>query len=62
MPHQGGFSPDVKHIVYATLHDDGSRHTYTPAQFRATFDWKNDPNQATLMALPDDNVARTYRP
>jgi len=41
MPHQGGFSPDVKHIVY------------TPAQFRATFDWKNDPHQAILMALPE---------
>jgi serine/threonine protein kinase/WD40 repeat protein len=42
-----------KHIVYTTLHEDGSRHTYTPAEFRETFNWKNDPNKATLMALPE---------
>lgn len=43
-----------KHLVYLTQHEDGSCHTYTPSEFRDTFDWKNDPNQATLLALPDD--------
>jgi hypothetical protein len=43
-----------QHIVYTTLHEDGNRHTYTPAPFREKSNWKNNPNQATLMALPDD--------
>lgn len=42
-----------KHIVYTTMHEDGSRATYTPAQFREKFNWKNDPKKATLMALPE---------
>lgn len=51
-----------KHIVYTTMHEDGSRHTYTPAEFREKFNWKNDPNKATLMALPEYNVTQASKP
>lgn len=35
------------------MHDDGSQRTYTPAEFRAKFNWKNDPEKATLLKLPE---------
>ena len=38
-----------EHIVYVALHDDGSQHTYSPAEFATKFGWKNNPEKAMLL-------------
>lgn len=45
--YRGGGSID-EHLVYVALHDDGSRVTYTPAEFSSRFGWKNDPSRASF--------------
>lgn len=40
------------HIVYVAMHDDGQR-TYTPAEFREKFGWKNDPTKAQLLGFSE---------
>jgi hypothetical protein len=44
-----------KHIVYLALHEDGTRHTYTPEEFQKKFHWQNDPHRATVLQLPGEN-------
>jgi serine/threonine protein kinase/WD40 repeat protein/formylglycine-generating enzyme required for sulfatase activity len=51
--HYRGSEKIDEHIVYVAMHDDGSQVTYTPAEFRDKFDWKNDPEKATLMKLSE---------
>ncbi|HBJ33204.1 MAG TPA: hypothetical protein DDZ51_00270 [Planctomycetaceae bacterium] len=56
-PQGSGTTPEElakieRHIVYTTLNEDGTRSLYTPAEFRATFNWQNDPNKATLLTVP----------
>ena len=47
-------SPGVEdHIVYVAQLDDGSHVTLSPAEFSARFNWKNDPEKATLLKLTD---------
>jgi formylglycine-generating enzyme required for sulfatase activity/serine/threonine protein kinase/WD40 repeat protein len=48
--YRGSAKIDV-HVVYVAMHDDGSQVTYTPAEFREKFGWKNDPEKATLLNL-----------
>jgi hypothetical protein len=40
-------------IVYVALHEDGSQRTYAPDEFAQTFNWRNDPNRATLLKVED---------
>ena len=43
-------SPGVEaQIVYVAMLDDGSQRTYTPAEFAAKFNWKNDPEKVELL-------------
>ena len=43
-------SPGVEEqFVYVAMLPDGSQRTYTPAEFAATFNWKNDPENAELL-------------
>ena len=51
--HYRGSAKIDDHIVYVAMHDDGSQVTYTPAEFREKFGWKNDPEKATLLKLPE---------
>jgi serine/threonine protein kinase/WD40 repeat protein/formylglycine-generating enzyme required for sulfatase activity len=54
--HYRGSAKIDEHIVYVAMHDDGSQVTYTPAEFREKFGWKNDPEKATLLALPGNTL------
>ncbi|MCX7419503.1 MAG: hypothetical protein NT013_08195 [Planctomycetia bacterium] len=36
-------------IVYVAMYPDRSQRSYTPAEFAAKFDWKNDPEKAELL-------------
>lgn len=38
-------------IVYVAMLEDGSQHSYTPAEFAEKFGWKNAPEKATLLQL-----------
>ena len=51
--HYRGSEGIDEHIVYVALHEDGRQLTYTPAEFREKFGWKNDPAKATLMKLSE---------
>ena len=51
--HYRGSAKIDDHIVYVAMHDGGSQVTYTPAEFREKFGWKNDPTKATLMKLSE---------
>jgi hypothetical protein len=31
------------------MHEDGTQHTCTPAEFAAKFGWRNDPDKAELL-------------
>ncbi len=43
-------SPGIEaHIVYVAQHDDGSQRTYTPTEFAAKFNWKNEPEKTELL-------------
>lgn len=49
--HYRGSEGVEEHIVYAAQLEDGSNVTLSPAEFQKRFDWKNDPQQATLLQL-----------
>ena len=38
-----------QHIVYVALTKEGHQQTYSPADFAAKFNWKNDPTKARLL-------------
>jgi len=40
-----------EHLVYVAMLEDGSQVTYSPAEFREKFGWKNDPSKARLLKL-----------
>ena len=51
--HYRGSEKIDDHIVYVAMHDDGNQVTYTPAEFRQKFGWKNEPEKATLLKLSE---------
>ena len=47
--HYRGSNGIEQHIVYVALTKDGHQQTYSPADFAAKFNWKNDPTKARLL-------------
>ncbi|MCA9207728.1 MAG: WD40 repeat domain-containing protein, partial [Planctomycetales bacterium] len=49
--HYQGSEGIESEFLYVAEHLDGHQQTYTPAEFAKTFNWKNDPQQATFLKL-----------
>ncbi len=47
--HYRGSNGIEQHIVYVALTKEGHQQTYSPADFAAKFNWKNDPTKAVLL-------------
>jgi WD40 repeat protein/serine/threonine protein kinase len=47
--HYRGSDGIEQHLVYVALTKDGHQQTYSPADFAAKFNWKNDPTKAVLL-------------
>ncbi len=43
-------------VVYVALTDDGRQVTLRPAEFAATYGWKNDPEKIRLSSAAATNV------
>ena len=51
--HYRGSEDIEKHLVYVALHKDGTQLTYSAAEFREKFGWKNDPAKTRLLKLDE---------
>ncbi len=54
--HYQGSEGIESEFVYITHHNDGRLKTYTPAEFAAAFQWKNDPKRANFSEIVETVV------